>query len=38
MAVVLKTVPLGSAGKERQDGIQAIQSLDRRFFINAENG
>src|SRR6185312_7691162 len=37
MAVVLKAVPLGPPRGERQDRIEAIQSLDGGLLIHAEN-
>jgi hypothetical protein len=37
VTVVLKAVSLGSSRRERQDRIQAVQSLDSAFFIHAKD-
>ena len=37
VTVVLKTVSLGSSGRERQDWIEPVQSLDGALFVDAEN-
>src|SRR6266403_565240 len=37
VTVVLKTVSLGSSGRERQHGIESVQSLDGALFVDAED-
>jgi hypothetical protein len=38
MAVILKTVSLGSAGRKGQHRIQAVQGLDCSLFVYAKDG
>jgi len=38
VTVILKTVSLGSPGRERQDWIEPVQSLDGALFIDAKDG
>ena len=38
VAVVLKTVSLGSSGREWQDRIEPVQSLDGALFVDAKDG
>lgn len=38
MADVLKAVALGAAGRQRQNGVAAVEGLNRSFFIHAEDG
>jgi hypothetical protein len=38
MAVILKTMCLGSAGRKRQHRIQAVQGLDGSLFVHAKDG
>lgn len=37
VTVVLKTVSLGSSGRERQDWIEPVQSLDGALFVDTED-
>src|SRR5437016_13844746 len=37
MAVILKAMPFGSSGRERQNRIEPIQGLDSAFLVDAEN-
>jgi hypothetical protein len=37
VTVVLKTVSLGSSGRERQHGIESVQSLDGALFVDAKD-
>ena len=37
MAVILKAVPFGPSGRERQNRIEPIQGLDSAFLVHAEN-
>ena len=37
MPVVFEAVPLGAAGRQRQDRIEAVQGLNRRFLIDGED-
>jgi hypothetical protein len=37
MPVVLEAVTFGTAGRERQDRVQAVQRLDRRLFIRGKH-
>src|SRR6185503_9100563 len=37
MAIILKTVTLGTPGRERQNRVQPIQSLDGGLLINTKN-
>jgi hypothetical protein len=37
MTVILKAVPLGPSGRQRQHGIESIQRLDRGLFIHAKH-
>src|SRR5271169_2374425 len=37
MTKILKPMPLGSAGGERQNRVKPIKSLDRALFINTED-
>lgn len=38
MAVILKAVSLGSAGRKGQNRIQAVEGLDGRLFVYAKDG
>ena len=38
VAVVLETVALDASWRERQDGIESVQGLNRGLFVDAENG
>jgi hypothetical protein len=38
VADVLKAVALGAAGRQRQNGVAAVEGLNRSFFIHAEDG
>jgi hypothetical protein len=38
VTVILKTVSLGSSGREQQDWIEAVQSLDGALFVDAKDG
>ncbi len=38
MPEVLKPVALGAAGRERQNRVEPIQSLNRGLFIDTEHG
>jgi hypothetical protein len=38
VTVILKTVPLGSSRRERQHGIEPVQSLDSALFVDAKDG
>src|SRR5262245_20756741 len=38
MSVILKAVTFGPAGRQRQDGIQAVQSLNGRFLVDTKDG
>ena len=38
MAVILRTMGLGSAGRKRQHRIQAVQGLDGSLFVYAKDG
>src|SRR6266849_4236275 len=37
MAVILKAMPFGPSGRERQNRIEPIQGLDSAFLVHAEN-
>src|SRR5258708_17735194 len=37
MTKILKPMPLGSPGGERQNRVQSVQSLDRALFIDTED-
>src|ERR1700751_1466914 len=37
MTVILKTVSLGSSGRERQDWIEPVQSLDGALFVDPKD-
>ena len=38
MPVVFETVPLGTARRKRQDGIEAVERLNGRLFVEAKDG
>src|SRR5215831_234804 len=38
MPVVLEAMTLGASGRERENRVEPIQSLDRRLLIDAEHG
>src|SRR5258708_13883488 len=37
VTVVLKTVSLGSSGRDRQHGIESLQTLDGALFVDAKD-